>query len=285
MTCCRIPVKFVSLFAGIGGLDLGLERAGHTCVGQVEIDDYATKVLEQHWPDVPRIRDVQDFHGHEFGRFDMLVGGYPCQPFSTAGHRQGTNDERHLWPEVHRIIRNVRPAFALLENVTGHLSLGFERVLGDLAESGYDAEWDCIPAAALGAPHRRDRLFALAYPNGRHVDGSQNKEHCEEISGARIEPAGGGAEGSCGGLQVLPAGREYGVGVRRERHAVAGVRALHGTARRLAWSDQSEVWRMVDGIPDPVDAYRDERLKAIGNAVVPQVAEWIGRRLPMSVTP
>jgi DNA (cytosine-5)-methyltransferase 1 len=89
-------MKFVSLFAGIGGIDLGLERAGHTCVGQVEIDDYATRVLAKHWPNTPRLRDVRDFQGHEFGEFDLLTGGYPCQPFSYAGARGGENDPRHL---------------------------------------------------------------------------------------------------------------------------------------------------------------------------------------------
>jgi len=155
-------VKFVSLFAGIGGIDLGLERAGMTCVGQVEWESFPQAVLQKHWPDVPKIEDVRDFAGHEFGEFDLLAGGYPCQPFSVAGSRKGKDDIRHLWPEVHRIIRNVRPRVVLLENVTGHLSLGFSDVLGDLASCGYDAEWDCIPAAAVGAPHRRDRVFIVA---------------------------------------------------------------------------------------------------------------------------
>jgi len=155
-------VKFVSLFAGIGGIDLGLERAGMTCVGQVEWESFPQAVLQKHWPDVPKIEDVRDFAGHEFGEFDLLAGGYPCQPFSVAGSRKGKDDIRHLWPEVHRIIRNVRPRVVFLENVTGHLSLGFSDVLGDLASCGYDAEWDCIPAAAVGAPHRRDRVFIVA---------------------------------------------------------------------------------------------------------------------------
>jgi DNA (cytosine-5)-methyltransferase 1 len=164
-------MKFVSLFAGIGGIDLGLERAGHTCVGQVEIDDYATRVLAKHWPNTPRLRDVRDFQGHEFGEFDLLTGGYPCQPFSYAGARGGENDPRHLWPEVHRIIRNVRPSYVLLENVPGHLSMGFGQVLADLAESGYDAQWDCIPAAAIGAPHLRDRVFIFAECASQMADG------------------------------------------------------------------------------------------------------------------
>ena len=158
-------MTFVSLFAGIGGIDLGLERAGHQCVGQVEIDPYCQKVLAKHWPHVPLIGDVRDFHGHEFGPFDLLTAGYPCQPFSHAGDQQGDQHQHHLWPEVARIIRNVRPRYVFLENVYAHLHLGFDTVLGDLASSGYDATWDCIPASAVGAPHERDRLWVIAYPD------------------------------------------------------------------------------------------------------------------------
>jgi len=223
-------MKFVSLFAGIGGFDLGLERAGHKCVGQVEWADYPFKILEKHWPDVPKIRDVKDFHGTEFGEFDLLVGGYPCQPFSVAGKRKGEDDERHLWPEVHRIIRAVRPKYVLLENVAGHLALGFGRVLGDLAESGYDAEWDCIPASSIGAPHRRDRVFIVAYPN------SSSEPDERQYDEARFMP-------------------EVRIPVREWPDPPEGLGVANGVSRRL------------------------DRLKGLGNAVVPAVAQWIGHRL------
>lgn len=233
-------MKFVSLFAGAGGIDLGLERAGHTCVGQVEIDPYARAVLDKHWPEVPKHDDVRTFQGTEFGPFDLLTGGYPCQPFSVAGNRAGESDERHLWPEVHRIIRNVRPAFVLLENVPGHLSLGFGRVLGDLAESGYDAEWDCIPASAVGAPHRRDRVWIVADAQGELGDGGAHLGNSR--SGTLPEP---------------------------------GNRHLAAAFRRPWHLDESPFCRTVDGIP-----HRMDRLRVLGNSVVPQVAELIGRRLP-----
>ena len=267
-------MRFVSLFAGIGGFDLGLERAGFTCAGQVEIDDYATRVLEKHWPDVPRWRDVRTFTGAEFGPFDMLVGGYPCQPFSTAGHRKGVNDERHLWPEVHRIIRNVRPRIVLLENVAGHLSLGFDSVLGDLAACGYDAEWDCIPAAAIGAPHRRDRLFIVAYPNSSCAHGSVDAQDGEGLPGERQQPAGSSAEGSDWSPAVLPAGGRARVGVRRTRSTASSVRVLSRAPRRLAWPSESVVGGMAYGVSSRV-----ERMRTLGNAVVPQVAEFIGSQI------
>jgi site-specific DNA-cytosine methylase len=151
-----------SLFSGIGGIDLGLERAGMRVVWQSEIDPYASKVLARHWPDVPNLGDITKIDWSLVERPDVVAGGYPCQPFSLAGVRRGADDPRHLWPHFYRAIRHLRPRHALLENVPGHLSMGFGRVLGDLAEIGYDVEWCSIPAAAVGAPHLRWRLFAVA---------------------------------------------------------------------------------------------------------------------------
>jgi DNA (cytosine-5)-methyltransferase 1 len=272
-------MRFVSLFAGIGGIDLGLERAGHTCVGQVEIDDYATRVLEKHWPDTPRLRDVREFEGHEFGEFDLLTGGYPCQPFSMAGQRKGEHDERHLWPEVHRIICNVRPQYVLLENVTGHLSLGFGRVLGDLAESGYDAQWDCIPAAAVGAPHRRDRVFILATRRTQMADSNsigcvhgQTTQH----STKRKQYAQRDASASS---STMADAAHSNVSKPAKGQNRTKFNKLPLQLRRSSWWQiEPDVGRVADGIPDRVD-----RLKGLGNAVVPQVAEWIGRNWLLTV--
>ena len=121
-----------SLFSGIGGFDLGLERAGMQVIWQSEIDEFASRVLKKHWPDVPNLGDITKIDWSEIERPDVICGGYPCQPFSTAGKRGGANDKRHLWPAMHNAIRVLRPRYALMENVRGHLSLGFGRVLGDL---------------------------------------------------------------------------------------------------------------------------------------------------------
>lgn len=268
-------MRFVSLFAGIGGLDLGLERAGMTCVGQVEWEAYPQAVLEKHWPDVPRIGDVRSFEGTEFGEFDLLVGGYPCQPFSVAGSRKGKDDIRHLWPEVHGIIRRVRPRYVLLENVTGHLSLGFGDVLGDLAACGYDAEWDCIPAAAVGAPHRRDRVFIVAYPSREPSDGGNHHTRERVESGQATELGDGG-----GAAHVADTNQQ-----RREEQHVATLAswARHNTRSTPKgdgqWAAEPDVGRVADGVPARVD-----RLKGLGNAVVPQVAAYIGHRILKDAT-
>ena len=234
------PMRVLSLFSGIGGIDLGLERAGMTIAYHSEIDEYCIRVLEKHWPDVPNLGDVKKIKWQELENVDVIAGGYPCQPFSTAGKRKGEEDPRHLWPYVFDAIRTIRPRFALLENVRGHLSLGFGTVLGDLASIGFDAEWQVLPASAFGAPHHRDRVFIVAYPeigDGRDTE----SQRLVEIFGQAAEP--------------------------RERDS--------GTASGTYWAEGgSYVPRVADGVPARVD-----RLRGLGNAVVPQVAEFVGRRI------
>ena len=268
-------MRFVSLFAGIGGFDLGLERAGMTCVGQVEIDPYCTRVLEKHWPTVPRISDIHDFQGNEFGEYDLLCGGYPCQPFSHAGKRGGETDERHLWPEVARIIRATLPRWVLLENVPGHLSLGFDTVLGELAESGYDAEWDCIPASSVGAPHRRDRVWIVAYPTSEGR--GQHRYRSEAASERQSIPFPNRGSRSA---MAHPEGEHSDVGKLRERNrsrSTTEPRNRHTETRRRKsdwWASEPNVGRVAHGVPSRVD-----RLRALGNAVVPQIVEAIGGRI------
>lgn len=220
-------MKFGSLFAGIGGFDLGLERAGMECVWQVEIDPFCRKVLEKHWPNVKRLEDVRTVGKHNLEPVDLICGGFPCQDISNAGKRAGIDGERSgLWSEFHRIICELRPRYALVENVAALLQRGIERVLGDLAACGYDAEWHCLAAANFGAPHIRERLFLVAYPCVRN--------------GARLK-----------------------WGRKPFRYP--------GSCRG---ADQPGLDRASYGISNRVD-----RLKSLGNAVVPQVAEWIGRRI------
>jgi DNA (cytosine-5)-methyltransferase 1 len=156
-----------SLFSGIGGLDLGLERAGMEVIWQSEIDPYACKVLSKHWPEVVNHGNIKEINWQEVERPDVICGGYPCQPFSTAGKRRGEEDPRHLWPWVRTAISELRPRYAILENVRGHLSMGGLSVIGELASIGYDAEWRVVSAASVGANHRRDRIIIVAYPSGK----------------------------------------------------------------------------------------------------------------------
>jgi DNA (cytosine-5)-methyltransferase 1 len=168
-------MKVLDLFAGIGGFSLGLERAGFESVAFCEIEPYCQKVLASHWPEVPIYDDVRQLTADRLFldgiRPDVITGGFPCQDISNAGQQAGIDGERSgLWSEVARLIDELQPRYAIMENVTALISgdsgrwLG--RVLGDLAEIGYDAEWHCIPASAIGANHHRDRVWIMAYPSG-----------------------------------------------------------------------------------------------------------------------
>lgn len=264
-----------SLFSGIGGLDLGLERAGMRVVWQSEIDAYCSRVLAKHWPDVPNLGDVTLIDWAEAPSVDLICGGYPCQPFSVAGRQRGEADPRHLWPHMLDAVRVLRPRFALLENVSGHLALGFGRVLGDLAEIGYDCEWDCVPAAAVGAPHLRDRVFVVAHPQRDelwHEPGRRNGQ-------GGPDPAVARDDGPQGPVADTDSERSQGRGVSAvEPSAVpdAGWRGprIFGPAARPGgqWAVEPDVGRVAHGVPHRVD-----RLRGLGNAVVPQVAEHIGR--------
>ncbi len=267
-------LKYISLFSGIGGIDLGLDRAGLQCVAQVEIDEYCRKVLAKHWPEVPRYDDIKTVGQHNLPECDLICGGFPCQDISNAGKRAGIDGERSgLWQEFYRIICELRPRYVLVENVSALLIRGVDRVLGDLAASGYDAEWDCIPAAAVGAPHIRDRLFILAYTNNTRLEGLWPERTHQ--GGATASGHGRQSSVGCGEADVADADshnepRRGGVvQVGRQRCALQD--APDSNAGRTQWAVEPGICRVVNGIPSRVD-----RLKGLGNAVVPQVAQYVG---------
>lgn len=237
--------KVGSIFTGIGGIDLGLERAGFEIAWMVEIDPYCRKVLDRHWPHVRKYADVHEVNPDELEPVDLLAGGFPCQPVSLAGKLQTQDDPRWLWPEFARFIRCLRPRFALMENVPGLLVRGMGDVLGDLASLGYDAEWEVLPAAAFGAAHLRERVFIVAYPAGVHWSTRRVLEESSRRQ-SQAQPRGFPS------VPMVAAGGARGTGLEREP--------------RLA--------RLVHGVP-----HRMERLIALGNAVYPAVAEWIGRHI------
>jgi DNA (cytosine-5)-methyltransferase 1 len=249
------PLRFLSLFSGIGGLDLGLERAGMRCVGQVEIDPFCRRVLAKHWPRIWRHDDVRTLTGdmicEHCGHVDLICGGFPCQGISAANYKaKGLDDERSgLWREYHRLVCEMRPRWIVAENVAALTFRGLGTVLSDLSACGYDAEWQVIQAHMLGAPHQRDRLFIVAYTTG---------ERCKENEVFDRSPLEATGEKQNARLRRWPGQRQHSPAL----------------PDRVRWCPDSSVCRVADGVPDRLDRY-----KSLGNAVVPQVAEWIGRRI------
>jgi len=168
-------LKVLDLFSGIGGFSLGLERTGgFETVAFCEIEEFPRKVLAKHWPEVPCFEDVRTLKGSDIGTVDVICGGYPCQPFSTAGKRRGKEDDRHLWPEFMRLVVELRPTWVIGENVAGHISMGLDDVLSDLEAEGYSARAFVIPACAKDAKHRRDRVWTVGYSEKLQRNGKQH---------------------------------------------------------------------------------------------------------------
>tara|TARA_R100000234_G_scaffold117971_1_gene97446 strand:- start:1058 stop:1891 length:834 start_codon:yes stop_codon:yes gene_type:complete len=264
-------VTFGSLFAGIGGIDLGLERAGMTCAWQVEIDPWCRKVLAKHWPDVRRYEDVKTVGGDTLEPVALIAGGFPCQDVSVAGQRAGIQDGTRsgLWSEFHRIICELRPRYVFVENVPGLLTNGMGRVLGDLAEIGYDAEWEVLSAADVGAPHLRKRVFIVADADDAGLETAGKKR---EVAGREI------ATGHVGSGSSAVADTDSSDDTPRheqtESPVVGSRRPWIGNQEANWWTTEPDVGRVANGVPQRVD-----RLKGLGNAVVPQCAEQIGRRI------
>lgn len=249
-----------SCFSGIGGLELGLERTGKfKTKWQIEQDEYASKVLAKHWPDVKRYRDIRDVVRPQ--AVDLIAGGFPCQDVSIAGKRAGLEGKRTtLWSEMLRLVREVKPRWVLAENVPGLLSIDdgrfFGNILRDLAESGYSCQWQVLSARQFGANHLRRRVFILA--------------------DAGLEPTGIDRSG----LDRGTIGKEEGVGTTagdkpRDGDQILADGSREGQPRRSRWwSVEPNVGRVAYGVPARVD-----RLRCLGNAVVPQVAEAIGEMI------
>jgi DNA (cytosine-5)-methyltransferase 1 len=240
-------MNVLDLFSGIGGFSLGLERAGMRTIAFCDIDPFCRVVLKKHWPNVPCYDDVRDLPSWRQGGIDVVCGGFPCQDISNAGQRAGLAGERSgLWRELLRAIRLVRPLHAIVENVAALLVRGMDTVLGDLAESGYDAEWDCFPTG-LAFGHRRERVWIVA-----HAGGQRLSERGTSIAvGADASPI-----------------------FTRERFASVLTHVDPGQK----WADRPLLGRGIHGIPRRVD-----RVRSLGNAVVPQVPEIIGRAIVSAI--
>lgn len=280
-------LNVLDLFSGVGGFSLGLERAGMRTVAFCEIDSFARRVLARHWPGIPCYDDVRTLIAARLaadgvGRIDVVCGGFPCQDISVAGKGAGLAGERSgLWVEFARIIGEVRPRFVIVENVAALLDRGHGEVLGDLAALGYDAEWYCIPAAAVGAPHRRDRVWIVGADADRGgFIRERFEEHAGQQSSRRCEPDGLGARGWWDGTDAADAASQRVEGHRPARVEVALAPRL---ARLLGRDDARAFWHdgppcpPLRGMDDGLSARMDRhRLRCLGNAVVPQIVEIIG---------
>ncbi|MCK5333819.1 MAG: DNA (cytosine-5-)-methyltransferase [Candidatus Aenigmarchaeota archaeon] len=335
-------LTFGSLFSGIGGMDLGFERAGMKCLWQVEIDECANKILKKHWPNVKRYKDIRAIR--KIGYVDVIGGGFPCQDISNAGNREGITGKRSgLWKEFLRIIRMVRPKYVVVENVAALLNRGIDTVLADLSACGYNSEWDCLPAQAVGAPHRRDRVFIIAYANdlrcvmrkserqgvqredetcNETYTGNKDMAHCKNERGtcsdternkcrkpeAQIGERSSDISNSdkvwvreheflqkgiisdsdSKRTQIPPERKLTAIEVTgrdgKKRTIISDTdyyyywkqrqKSIQETNRRKYWATDAGILRVANGIPKRV-----ERIKCLGNAIVPQVAEFIGEQV------
>ncbi|WP_372570383.1 DNA cytosine methyltransferase [Ruegeria jejuensis] len=268
-------LKVLDLFSGIGGFSLGLERTGgFETVAFCEIEEFPRKVLRKHWPEVPCYEDVRKlpFHLERLQSADVVTAGFPCQDISFAGDGAGLAGERSgLWWMVRRTLRMVRPRLALLENVAALLNRGMGTVLGSLAAIGYDAEWHCVPLSAHGAPHRRDRVCILAYPEGERFSEAWRVRYQQQAEWlSRCREAAVSAD----------TGQKRDQG--RKQEEVSGVTAfswckdVRGVADLRERSDlPTPLFRGgCDGVPDWV-----ERIAACGNAYSPVAVEGLGHAI------
>ena len=230
----------LDLFSGIGGFALAAKWNGYRTVAFCDNEPYAQAVLKKHWPDVPCHKDIREVRGDLYAGVTLLTGGFPCQPFSVAGKQRGKDDDRYLWPEMLRVIREARPAWIIGENVAGIVNLALDQVCADLEGEGYEVEPIIIPACGVDAPHKRDRVWIVANAKSFGIQG-------------------------------------HGAGVIQESptHGREGLPVCEGERSKQAqWLPEPGMDRVVNGLPNRVD-----RIKGLGNAIVPQVAAEIIRNI------
>jgi DNA (cytosine-5)-methyltransferase 1 len=275
-------VRHLDLFSGIGGFALACRMVGGIeTVGFCERDNYCQRVLKKHWPDVPICNDIHEMKGNEYGPIDLITGGFPCQPYSVAGERRGNEDDRAIWPQMLRVISEARPAWVLGENVPGIITLALDGVLADLEGEGYACETLSIPACGVDAKHRRERIWIVAHAKGARING-ESRDLCETqrrsgraLCGEFVGTSQNVAHSENPGLErtdtartTRPNGRAS--ECRSDVADAANPRAEGMRGREITpahWEPEPNVGRVANGIPNRVD-----RLRGLGNAIVPQVA-------------
>ena len=304
-----MKLKILDLFSGIGGFSLGLEATGHfETAAFCEIEPYCQKVLKKHWPDVPIFDDIRKLKGTDIGTVDIITGGYPCQPFSVAGKQKAEQDPRHLWPEYFRLIQELRPTWVIGENVSGHIKLGLDSVLEDLASEGYSTRTFSISASSIGANHKRERIWTVAYTRrsfGREQSSRYKKssglwsfektkwstdtsevtrssERTETVANSNNRSSEqndkiqtGWNTSNSSSQNVANANSKRGCLWETDRQDAEDVRqSPRGEETFGWWNIEPRVGRVAHGIPKRVD-----RLKTLGNAVVPHIPFYIGQAI------
>ncbi len=305
----------LDLFSGIGGFSLGLGWAGFTTVAFCEYDEKAQLVLKKHWTDIPIFPNIrhltyEGLKAYEIKTIDVICGGFPCQPFSTAGKQRGTEDDRYLWPEMFRLIKEIRPTWVIGENVAGIIKMALDTVLSDLESIGYSTRPFNIPACAVGAPHQRKRIWIIAHTNHstRSTEQKRKREECSQkplrcsedgmesgryvsnptswpqrrrrISVLRenIQTSRERTSSTTTGLcKAIPdSNKQHGNNGGLGASQVCGERSEETKIQRHTnwWKVESDVGRVVDGFPGRMD-----RLRQLGNAVVPQIPFLIGKAI------
>ncbi|MCH2547315.1 MAG: DNA (cytosine-5-)-methyltransferase [Alphaproteobacteria bacterium] len=299
----KTKLTVLDLFSGIGGFSLGLERAGFDTIAFCEIEPFCRNVLCKHWPHVPIAQDIRQLryeNGRLYdaerviyeGRIDLICGGFPCQPFSVAGRKKGTKDDRDLWPEMFRLIQQTQPSWIIGENVAHFINMAFTRTKTDLESKGYTVQPFVIPACAIGAPHRRDRVWVIAH----HNSSTTQQTRCGSGVGSK-ESAALQTPRQSGERQTVLDNRCTSLSgtdtadTNHQRCQGSQCKTLSGKQRKSwkssgsyqGWQDgwpvsAPRVCGVDDGIPN-----RTHRLKALGNAVVPQIPEIIGQAIINSI--
>ena len=279
-------LNVLDLFSGIGGFSLGLEATGgFETKAFCELDKYCKSVLKKHWPDTRQYDDIKELtydklRSDGIDTIDIITGGYPCQPFSVAGKQKGTEDKRHLWPEYFRLVKECRPTWVIGENVSGHIKLGLDQVIEDLESEGYATRTFSISASSIGANHQRERIWIIANSNSNGLlkDDSnirpQSTESIGEDSGSirkdipreqHMANTNSGSEETLNQERILGEQNTEG---ETERYPDGSLQ-VHGQ-----WNFEPNVGRVADGIPSRVD-----RLKSLGNSLVPQIPYYIGQTI------
>ena len=282
-------LKILDLFSGIGGFSLGLEATGgFETSAFCDIDPYCRKVLQQHWPNVPIFEDIKKLKGTDIGTVDIITGGYPCQPFSVAGKQKGVEDKRHLWPEYFRLIKECRPTWVIGENVSGHIKLGLDSVISDLESEGYSTRTFSISASSIGANHKRERIWIVAHRKENVADaygvndaiGRVNRTIQETGGSGSIDERGSGTNANgfsqSSKNETLDSTITNSNSKRQQEQWRTSTTQTKNKSIECSswWKTEPNVGRVVNGVPNRVD-----RLKALGNSLIPQIPFYIGQTI------